>query len=261
MAGYSNGMDYRLDDIDRRIIYELMRDARNTSAPTIAEEVSVSPGTIRNRIDQLEEHGIITGYSAAVDFERADGRLTNLYLCNVPVPERDALAQEARAIPGVVNVRELMTGRRNLHVLAVGDGTEDLRRISRALSTIGIEIEDEDLVEAEYRSPYAAFGPEEARTRPSGATDFIDLSGDAHILDTTVQSDAPIVGRTIEDAVESGIFDDETLVISIERDERVLTPHGDTEIRPDDIVTVLSRGGESERVLTAFGDESPTGGG
>lgn len=255
MSGYTNGMDYRLDDIDRRIIYELMCDARNTSAPTIAEAMSVSPGTIRNRIDQLEDHGIITNYAASIDFERADGRLTNLYLCNVPVPERDALAQEARAIPGVVNVRELMTGRRNLHVLAVGDGTEDLRRISRALSTIGVEIEDEDLVEAEYDSPYAAFGPEEARTRPHGATDFIDLSGDAHIVETTVEADAPVVDGTIEEAVESGILDDETLVIAIERDERVLTPHGDTELAPDDVVTVLSRGGDGDRVMSAFGEE------
>ena len=39
MAEYTPGMDYRLDEIDRRIIFELMRDARNTSAPTIADAV------------------------------------------------------------------------------------------------------------------------------------------------------------------------------------------------------------------------------
>jgi len=249
-------MDYRLDEIDRRIIYELMCDARTTSAPTIADQVNVSPGTIRNRIDQLEDHGIIRGYTAGIDFERADGHLTNLYVCNAPVSERKALAREASAVPGVINVRELMTGRRNLHVMAVGEDTEALRRVSRALSKLGLAIEDETLVEAETDSPYGSFGPDDEV--PSGeATDFISLTGDANVVDVTVQRDAPIVDRTLEDAVRDGVLDDDSLVIAIERDDRVLTPHGTTEIRSDDIVTVLSRSGNTDRVIAAFaGDEA-----
>ncbi len=247
-------MDYRLDDIDRRIIFELMRDARNTSAPAIAEEVNVSPGTIRNRIDQLEERGIIRGYTTMVDFEQADGRLRNLYMCNAPISERETLAQEVSAIPGVIDVRELMTGRRNLHVLAVGEDTEDLRRISRAISRIGIDIEDEDLVQTETTSPYAAFGPKRDLAT-HGATDFISLAGDASVVDVTVQSDAPIVDRTLADAGRSGILEENSLVIAIERDDRVLTPHGGTVVQPDDIVTILCRGGDPEAALSAFVDE------
>ncbi|WP_335998932.1 Lrp/AsnC family transcriptional regulator [Halorientalis halophila] len=246
-------MDYRLDDIDRRILFELMRDARNTSAPTIAEQVNVSPGTIRNRISQLEANGIIRGYTVGVDFERADGHLTNLYVCNAPVSERKSLARDACAVPGVVNVRELMTGRRNLHVLAVGEDTEALRRITRALSELGIEIEDETLVEAETDSPYGSFGPDEA-VPTTEATDFISLAGDANVVDVTVQEGAPIVDRTLEAAVREGVLDDDSLVIAIERGDRVLTPHGTTEIRPDDIVTVLSRSGDTDGVLEAFVD-------
>jgi DNA-binding Lrp family transcriptional regulator len=246
-------MDYRLDDIDRRILYELMANARDTSAPTIADEVNVSPGTIRNRIAQLEEKGIITGYRAEVNFERADGRLTNLYLCTVPVAERETLAQEAHAVPGVINVRELMTGRQNLHILAVGEDTEDLRRISRALSKLGIEIEDEDLVEGETTVPYAQFGPEEVRSRYE-PTDFISLTGDANVVDVTVQEGATIVGRTLAEAVDTGILNEETLVIAIERGDRVMTPHGSTTIQSDDIVTLLSRGGDTDETLAAFVD-------
>ncbi|WP_239640386.1 AsnC family transcriptional regulator [Halogeometricum pallidum] len=44
----------RLDEVDKRILYYLARDARNVSAPMVAEEASVSAGTIRNRINQLE---------------------------------------------------------------------------------------------------------------------------------------------------------------------------------------------------------------
>jgi len=73
-------MDTRLDEIDRRIIHALMDDARTISAPTIAEELNVSPGTIRNRIAQLEENGVITGYHASIDFERAEG-ISRICLC------------------------------------------------------------------------------------------------------------------------------------------------------------------------------------
>lgn len=244
-------MTYRLDEIDRRIIFELMKDARNTSAPSIAEEVNVSPGTIRNRINQLEDNGIIRGYTAGIDFEQAEGHLTNLYVCNAPISERKSLARDASAVPGVINVRELMTGRRNLHIMAVGEDTEVLRRITRALSQLGIEIEDETLVEAETNSPYGSFGPDE-EVPSTEATDFISLAGDANVVDVTVDENAPIVGRTLEEAVRQDILDDDSLVIAIERGDQMLTPHGTTVIKPDDLVTVLSRSGRTENVLEAF---------
>lgn len=249
----SNAADpgYRLDEIDRRIIHALMADARNTSAPMIAEQVNVSPGTIRNRIDRLEAHGVIRGYTTSVDFERAEASLTNLYLCSVPVVEREALAREARTIPGVINVRELMTGRRNLHVLAVGEDTDDLQRIARALATVGIDIEDEELVQNESFEPYAPYGPDR-RDQTRRPTDFISLAGDADVIEVTVRAGAPIADLSLETAVERGVLDEETLVVAIERGGRTLTPHGETVVEPDDVVTLLSRGGAGEMALDSF---------
>lgn len=243
--------DYRLDEIDRRIIHALMADARNTSAPMIAEEVSVSDATIRNRISNLEEQGIIDGYHATIDFERADGSLTNLFICNVAFGEVERIARQAGTIPGVVNVRELMGGRMNLHVLAVGTDTADLRRIGRALSELGAEIEDELLVQDEHEFPYAPFGPSDGATREPLA-DFISLAGSAELVEVTVHEDAPIAGLTLEEAARDGLLDEETLVIAIERDESVITPHGYTEIRTNDIVTIFSPGGANEDALGVF---------
>jgi DNA-binding Lrp family transcriptional regulator len=249
------GDGYRLDEIDRQIIYALMTDARNTSSPTIAEEANVSSATIRNRIQQLEERGIIRGYTAQVDFERANSRLTTLYVCNVPIAEREALARSARTVPGVVNVRELMTGRRNLHVLAVGEDTDDLHRIARTLSEFGIEIEDETLVQRESASPYAPFGPDEESTA-HGPTNLISLTGRADVVEVTVREDARVANRSIGEVATQGILDDETLVVAIEREDRELTPHGETVLRPGDIVTLLSRGGDATAALTAFSGET-----
>jgi len=219
--------------------------------PQIADAVDVSPATIRNRIDRLEERGVITGYHAAVDFESADGRLTNLYLCNAPVAERESYASKVRAIPGVVNVRELMTGRRNLHVLAIGETIDDLRRIARAISGLGIEIEDEDLVQTESVLPYSPYGPDPEEERKT-LSDFTSLAGGSEIVEVTAGEEAPIVGRQLSQASRRGIVDDDTLVIAIERDGKVLTPHGETRIEAGDLVTLFSRGGISDETLAAF---------
>jgi DNA-binding Lrp family transcriptional regulator len=233
-----------------------MDNARDTSASTLAAEAGVSGATIRNRIHKLEDVGIIRGYPTQVDFELAGGKLTNLYLCDVPITEREALAYEARAIPGVTNVRTLMTGRRNLHVLAVGETTSDLRRVARRLADIGIHIEDEDLVEEELFAPYGPFDPDDGEQAPE-ANDFISLTGNASVVEVTVRPEAPIADLTLEEAAQRGILDEETLVIAIERDDLELTPHGDTVVQPDDIVTVLSRTGEDGDALSAFREPHP----
>lgn len=246
-------MSYRLDDLDRRVIYALMDDARRTSAPDIAAAADVSAGTVRNRIDRLENAGVVTGYHAAVDFERADGRLTNLYLCNAPVAEREKLAAKVRAIPGVVNVRELMTGRRNLHVLAVGEDTTDLRRIARAITGIGVEIEDEDLVQSETHHPYTPYSPTD--DRQGNISDFVSLSGGSEVAEMTVREGAPITGLTLATASDRGVISEDSLVIAIERDDQVRTAHGETTIEPGDVVTVFSRGGVDDQELASFRGE------
>ena len=71
-------------------------------------------------------------------------------------------------------------------------------------------------------------------------------------MEVTVQSETPIADLTLEEAAKEGILDEETLVIAIERDDLELTPHGDTVIRPDDIVTILSRTGGDADALSAF---------
>lgn len=252
---YSN-TDYRLDELDKRILYALMADGRNTTASAIAETANVSGATVRNRIHNLEDCGIIRGYSAHVDFERAGSKLRNLYLCNVPIAERERLAHEARAIPGVIHVRSLMTGRRNLHVLAVGDDAKDLKGVARRLAQRGIEIEDEDLVEDELFEPYGPFNPDESVSAPE-RTDVISLTGDSDVVEVAVGSNAPVAGRSLEAASREEIISDDVLVIGIERDDQELTPKGDTVIRADDIVTVLSRSTRDSEAFEPFQNPQP----
>lgn len=245
-------MDYRVDEIDKRILYHLARDARNTAAPAIADEVQVTPATIRNRIQQLEEHGILRGYHAAIDYERIEGRVTYQFNCTAPVPDRDRLAQAALEISGVVTVRELMTGHANLAITVVGTDTDDVSRIASELSDLGLKIEDEGVIEEEYHRPYHPFGPDDAPTGPS-LTDFMSLAGGAEVIEFTVPKGAPIAGLTIEEAVSEGLLAEEVLVVSIEREGDAITPKGDTEIQQGDIVSLFSKDPLEKRSLEAFG--------
>jgi DNA-binding Lrp family transcriptional regulator len=207
-------MEYRVDEIDRRILYYLARDARNTAAPEIADEMDVTPATIRNRIRQLEQEGIIRGYLADIDYKSVEGHVTYQFNCTAPIPERDRLAQSALEVSGVITVRELMAGKANLVITAVGSDTSDINRIAGDLSNIGIEIEEENVMQGEYHHPYNPFGPEDAPVGPS-LTDFMSLAGGAEVVEFTVSEGAEIAGLTIEQAVTEELLADEMLVVGI----------------------------------------------
>lgn len=241
----------RLDDIDRRILYHLVADARHTSAPDIAEEVNVTPGTIRNRTDQLEERGVIKGYHAHVDYERAEGLLTNIYRCTTSSTKRGKLSRQILQIPGVVNVREIMTGREDLEIKAVGPDTEEFTRIADAIMNLDVDIEDQALLQREFFEPYHQYGPQESRERPS-VTDFLDLSGKAEVVELTVPDEAPVTDSTLNEANEAELLDDETLVIAIEREGQIITPRGETRIEAGDIVTLFIHDSDAESLETAF---------
>ena len=150
--------EYPIDDLDRRIIYALQRDARHTSASEIAESLDVSARTVRNRISKLEESGVIKGYDVDVDYEAAGYQLHTLIVCTAPIHEREEIARRALDVEGVVAIREVMTGADNVHIEVVGTDGNDLSRIGRDLNDIGLEVVDEDLIRNEYTRPYHLFG-------------------------------------------------------------------------------------------------------
>ncbi|HFH4172254.1 TPA: Lrp/AsnC family transcriptional regulator [Pseudomonas aeruginosa] len=57
---------FTLDNLDRRILASLQRDARLSNVQ-LAEEVGLSPSPCLRRVRLLEEAGIIRGYHADVD--------------------------------------------------------------------------------------------------------------------------------------------------------------------------------------------------
>lgn len=146
-----------LDSTDRHILYYLQQDARGTSSTDIAEKLGLSSSTVRTRLNKLEDSGIIRGYHIDIDYDLAGYPLYTKIICTAPVPERDALANEAQDIRGVTAVREIMTGERNVYVNAIGRNHDDLNRISEELDALGLRIVDEQLIRDEFVCPYHGF--------------------------------------------------------------------------------------------------------
>jgi DNA-binding Lrp family transcriptional regulator len=146
-----------LDELDRYILFVLQQDARDSSSKQIAERMDVSPSTVRKRIDRLESEGIVSGYHADVDYAKAGFDLQLHIVCTAPIPEREMLVNEAISVPGVVGVREVATGDGNVLVRVVATDNDDLTRIARDLSDIGLAVSDEELVRQEISVPYEGF--------------------------------------------------------------------------------------------------------
>lgn len=150
-------MGEKLDAVDRRILYLLQEDARFTTATEIAEEVDVTANTVRNRIERLEEREIITGYIPLIDYERAEYPLKVVIRCTAPVPERTDLAKAALDVDGVTEVRELMAGQRNVEITVVASESQSVTVAASKLVELGFEIEEEELMKNDYRSPFDRF--------------------------------------------------------------------------------------------------------
>jgi DNA-binding Lrp family transcriptional regulator len=146
-----------LDDVDMAILSELQRDARHASSGDIAESRGISPSTVRKRIQRLESEEIVTGYHATVNYEKAGYPLYMLMFCTAPIPQRESLAEQAREVPGVVNVREIATGEENLLISVVAENSDDLTEAARSLSELGLAIAEEELIRGDVSVPFSGF--------------------------------------------------------------------------------------------------------
>jgi DNA-binding Lrp family transcriptional regulator len=161
-------MGRELDDVDRSVLYMLQKNARNSTAQEIADSVGVSASTIRNRIDQLEADGIIQGYHPEIDYEAANLPLQVTFVINAPPQKLEEYSMRIRGIQGVIDVREMLTGRRNLHVDVVSTNTAELTRITDTIHDLGVEIVSSEMMRRRHVQPFNHFflqGTEQASAR------------------------------------------------------------------------------------------------
>lgn len=151
-----------LDEVDRGILHMLQQDSRNNTASDIADAVGVAPNTVRNRIERLQDSGVILGYHPNIDYGQAGFHLRVRFVCTVSVGDRNDLADDALGIDGVVQVDEIHSGKENLVIESVGVDGDDITRIAADLEALGATIQAERFVKNSRVQPFNHFGSESA---------------------------------------------------------------------------------------------------
>lgn len=147
-----------LDNTDKGILYLLQHDARGLTIEDMAEQVDVSASTVRNRIERMEDLGIIRGYYPDIDYDKAGLQLYVEIICSVPNPKREQLAREAREVSGVIAIREVLNGQENIQIDAVGTDSDDVARITDELSEMGLEVANTKIIKDTFTQPFNHFG-------------------------------------------------------------------------------------------------------
>ncbi|AGN01030.1 Trk potassium uptake system protein [Salinarchaeum sp. Harcht-Bsk1] len=93
-----------------------------------------------------------------------------------------------------------------------------------------------------------------AVARPA-IVDYMRIGEDAEVFEITVTENAPIVGKTIEEAAADGILTDDMLVVAIERSgvDQPITPRGGITFESGDLLTVYSAVGADPEITDIFG--------
>lgn len=149
------------DAIDRAILYELQVNGRR-QITDIADEVDVADNTVRNRIQAMEDEGVIDGYLVDVNYDQAGLQHYYVFLCTARVSEREKLAKQVIEEPSVVEVTTLMTGQNNVLVFAAAEEKDEITDLAYNLDEMGLQINAEYLVRRQIRKPYERFQLEES---------------------------------------------------------------------------------------------------
>jgi len=98
------GQGVVLDNLDWRILQLLQENARLTYTE-IGTKLDVAHSTVYDRIQRMEEHGIIKKYKAIVDFPKAGmQQITALMTIHTDPKESERIANKLAEFPEVLDV-------------------------------------------------------------------------------------------------------------------------------------------------------------
>ncbi len=115
--------EQHLDRVDRHLLEELQRNARQTNR-ALADTVGLAPSTTLHRVRELEQRGVITGYHAEVDLSKLGRNLQALVFVRLQPKSGEIVARfidHVWALPETLGI-DLITGIEDVVIhLAVED--------------------------------------------------------------------------------------------------------------------------------------------
>lgn len=123
-----------VDEKDRKIVSVLRRHG-DASTREISERTNIPASTVHQRKNQLEEAGVIQGYTVDVDWEALGYDFIGSVLMTVALPqlrrqglEQDDLLEELRSVNGVTN-SHIITGEYDILISVRAEDKEEFNEI------------------------------------------------------------------------------------------------------------------------------------
>jgi len=112
----SYASSYNIDDVDRKIIRLLQKDSRK-SFNKLSEGVEIAVGTAYNRVKNMEDKGIIKGYSVLLDSDKLGYNLTALILVEADGQYLSEVENELAKLDEVISIYDI-TGEYDIAVIS-----------------------------------------------------------------------------------------------------------------------------------------------
>ena len=127
-----------LDEIDRKLIEALMNNSR-ASMRQLATKLDVALGTIRNRLERLEQEGVVKGYNVILDPVKVGWEMTVIVGLRITKGKMIEVQKRIAEDPRVFLVYDV-TGDYDSFVIAKVQDTDDLNDLTKGvLTSKGIE--------------------------------------------------------------------------------------------------------------------------
>ena len=116
-----------LDEQDRKILDLLTQNARYTYSE-LGERLGLSRVAIKNRMDALEQRGVIEGYTVIVNPQRLGSAISSYYEMETRPDTFDQVVRLLNDCPTVTQIYRV-TGHCRLHVHAVAADQDEMERL------------------------------------------------------------------------------------------------------------------------------------
>lgn len=115
-----------LDDLDLKILEVLQEDARQTYT-VIGQRLGVAHSTVYDRIKKLEAQGVIKGYTALIDYEKAGAKYVTAIMAIYTDPrESEKVAEKLCGHPQILEVYISISEEIQVIAKVIAESQEDL---------------------------------------------------------------------------------------------------------------------------------------
>ena len=122
-----------MDDIDKTILMSLIRNGRTTKMQ-LAKMLNITETAVRKRVRKLEDRGILVGYRAVVDYQKA-GLIASITGVDTEPDKLWSVIEKIKRIGDVKSI-SLTSGDHMIMLEIVAEDIEQLKKVHREIETL-----------------------------------------------------------------------------------------------------------------------------